>query len=76
MRLLKAVENNGDISRDVYTHSRFISLYGDKKQRNFLASKNPNNLSFKIFSYNSKLNGNNSRTLNTSSKNKLIFNYK
>ena len=64
MRLLKTAENNGDISRDVYTHSRFISLYGDKKQRNFLASKNPNNLSHKICSYNSKLNGNNSRTLN------------
>ena len=76
IRLLKAGENNGDISEDVYTHSRFITLNEYKTNRNFLVSKNSNNLSHQIYSYNSKLNSNNSRTLNTSSKNKLIFNYK
>ena len=66
-------ENNGDIFGDVHAYNRLNTLYEDNNQRNFLVSKNPNNL---IYTYNSPLNRDNWRTLINSSKNELIFNYK
>ena len=72
-RLLNEGENNGDIFGDVHAYNRLNTLYEDNNQRNFLVSKNPNNL---IYTYNSPLNRDNWRTLINSSKNELIFNYK
>jgi len=72
-RLLNEGENNGDIFGDVHAYNRLNTLYKDNNRRNFLVSKNPNNL---IYTYNSPLNRDNWRTLINSSKNELIFNYK
>ena len=72
-RLLNEGENNGDIFGDVHAYNRLNTLYEDNNRRNFLVSKNPNNL---VYTYNSPLNSDNWRTLINSSKNELIFNYK
>ena len=72
-RLLNEGENNGDIFGDVHAYNRLNTLYEDNNRRNFLVSKNPNNL---VYTYHSPLNSDNWRTLINSSKNKLILNYK